>query len=62
LSGDHLDLDAWHRALVMAALRTCEDSPVRTAAYLGISRKVLYTLRKRYGLVNDDEPEEMTPT
>ena len=46
-----LDLDLWHRAIVESALAHCDDSPVRTAAYLGISRKVLYTLRKRYRLL-----------
>ena len=46
-----LDLDAWLRALVAAALAQNDDSPVRTATYLGISRKVLYTLRKRYRLL-----------
>jgi DNA-binding NtrC family response regulator len=42
-------LDAWHQAIIAAAVERCDGSPVRTAAYLGITRKVLYTLRKRYG-------------
>jgi DNA-binding NtrC family response regulator len=45
------DLDAWNRAFVAAALDRNDGSPVRTAAYLKLSRKVLYTLRKRYGLL-----------
>lgn len=53
LAADGFDLEAWHRALVRAALAAHQDSPVRTAAYLGVSRKVLYTLRRRYGLMDD---------
>ena len=45
------DLDGWQRAIIAAALDLNDESPVRTAAYLGLSRKVLYTLRKRYGLL-----------
>lgn len=52
------DLDAWQRALVVAAVEINGGSPVKTAAYLGISRKVLYTLRKRYGLLSHDESED----
>jgi DNA-binding NtrC family response regulator len=51
LPHEGLDLDAWIRAVVEAALERHDGSPVRTAAYLGITRKVLYTLRKRYGLL-----------
>ncbi|MFW5828684.1 MAG: sigma-54-dependent transcriptional regulator [Planctomycetota bacterium] len=54
LPDDGFDLDRWHGAVIAAALEKCGHSPVRTAKYLGISRKVLYTLRKRYGLM----PEE----
>ncbi len=50
LPKDGFDLDAWQRAVVAAALELNDGSPVRTADYLRISRKVLYTLRKRYGL------------
>lgn len=45
------DLDGWQSAIIAAALELNDESPVRTAAYLGLSRKVLYTLRKRYGLL-----------
>jgi two-component system response regulator AtoC len=51
LPPESFDLEAWNRALIAAALRLCDGSPVRTAQYLGISRKVLYTLRKHYGLM-----------
>ena len=46
-----LDIDSWTKALVIAALDLNHGSPVRTASYLGVTRKVLYTLRKRYGLL-----------
>jgi DNA-binding NtrC family response regulator len=49
---ERFDLDAWHRAMIASALVHCDRSPVKTARYLGISRKVLYTLRKRYGLMD----------
>lgn len=45
------DIDAWTAAVVEAALAKNDGSPVRTATYLGLTRKVLYTLRKRYGLL-----------
>jgi two-component system, NtrC family, response regulator AtoC len=51
------DLDAWTRTVVQAALAKHQGSPVRTAAYLGLTRKVLYTLRKRYGLIDLGEEE-----
>ena len=51
------DLDAWTRTVVQAALAKHQGSPVRTAAYLGVTRKVLYTLRKRYGLIDLGEEE-----
>lgn len=51
------DLDAWTRAVIAAALTRNDGSPVRTAAYLGLTRKVLYTLRKRYGLLAGTEPK-----
>ena len=51
LADDHFDLDAWYGAMIRSALAHCNHSPVRTAEYLGITRKVLYTLRKRYGLL-----------
>lgn len=47
-------LDTWVAAVVAAALAKNDGSPVRTAIYLGITRKVLYTLRKRYGLLRRD--------
>jgi two-component system, NtrC family, response regulator AtoC len=53
LPDERFDLDHWHGAVIKAALEKCDQSPVRTAKYLGISRKVLYTLRKRYGLMAD---------
>lgn len=49
------DLDAWNKAVVLAALERHAGSPVRTATYLGLTRKVLYTLRKRYGLLGRDQ-------
>ena len=52
------DLDAWQRAMVVAALRLNHDSPVKASAFLGISRKVLYTLRKRHGLFEADDKDE----
>ena len=54
----NFDLDAWTRIVVQAALAKHQGSPVRTAAYLGVTRKVLYTLRKRYNLIDlgEDEP------
>jgi DNA-binding NtrC family response regulator len=51
------DLDTWTRAVVVAALAKHQGSPVRTAAYLGVTRKVLYTLRKRHGLIDLGEEE-----
>lgn len=53
-----LDLDAWHRAIVISALARHGGSPVRTSEYLGLTRKVLYTLRKRYGLLAPGEDED----
>lgn len=53
-----LDLDSWHRAIVISALARHGGSPVRTAEYLGLTRKVLYTLRKRYGLLAPGEAED----
>jgi two-component system, NtrC family, response regulator AtoC len=52
------DLDIWQRAIISAALEKHDNAPVRTAAYLGISRKVLYTLRKRYGLLDPETVDE----
>jgi DNA-binding NtrC family response regulator len=52
------DLDAWTRTVVSAALEKNDGSPVRTAAYLGLTRKVLFTLRKRYGLLNKRQDDE----
>ena len=54
LEGPHFALDDWHRAIIIAALAKHDGSPVTTSAYLGISRKVLYSLRKRYGLLTQD--------
>lgn len=45
------DIDLWTKMVVAAALEKNGGSPVRTSAYLGLTRKVLYTLRKRYGLL-----------
>lgn len=52
------NLDAWNRALVAEALRLNNGSPVRASTYLGVTRKVLYTLRKRYGLFEPDDRDE----
>jgi two-component system response regulator AtoC len=57
LPPDRFDLDAWHRSVVAAALALNEGSPVRTATYLGITRKVLYTLRKRYGMLESRDEQ-----
>ena len=54
------DLDAWTRTVITTALGKHQGSPVRTAAYLGVTRKVLYTLRKRYGLLAQGEDEGTT--
>jgi two-component system, NtrC family, response regulator AtoC len=51
------DLDTWTRTVVQVALAKHQGSPVRTAAYLGVTRKVLYTLRKRHGLIDLGEEE-----
>lgn len=51
LPPDGFDLDGWQRKIVAAAMALNGGSPVRAAHYLGVSRKVLYTLRKRYGLL-----------
>jgi DNA-binding NtrC family response regulator len=55
LPEEGFDLDGWYGAFLAAALARNDGSPVRTAAYLGISRKVLYTLRKRHGLMEPGE-------
>ncbi len=52
------DLDAWTRTVITTALAKHQGSPVRTATYLGVTRKVLYTLRKRYGLCAQGEVED----
>jgi len=54
LPADGFDLEAWQRAVIAAALELNDGSPVRTATYLRISRKVLYGLRKRFGLLRPD--------
>jgi two-component system, NtrC family, response regulator AtoC len=63
LPDEQFDLDAWQKAIVIAALEKYDGAPVRAAQYLGISRKVLYTLRKRYGLLSpnalDPAPEDL---
>ncbi len=53
LPDDHFPLETFQAALIAAALKKHHYSPVKAAAYLGISRKVLYTLRKRYGLLKE---------
>jgi DNA-binding NtrC family response regulator len=53
LDPNGFDLDKWQQAVIAAALNVCDGSPVRCAKYLGITRKVLYTLRKRYGLLGN---------
>ncbi len=62
LGGERFALDDWHRAIVVAALATCRGSPVKTADYLGISRKVLYTLRRRYDLLDPGDSENLDDT
>lgn len=57
LPDDGFDLDTWTKTVVQTALTKHQGSPVRTAAYLGLTRKVLYTLRKRYGLIDLGEEE-----
>ena len=52
------DLDTWTRKVLTAALNKHQGSPVRTADYLGVTRKVLYTLRKRHGLFEHGEKDE----
>ena len=52
------DLDRWTRKVLAAALDKHQGSPVRTADYLGVTRKVLYTLRKRHGLFSHGDKEE----
>jgi DNA-binding NtrC family response regulator len=52
------DLDAWQRAMVISALQLNRGSPVKASAYLGVTRKVLYTLRKRYGLFAAGDSDE----
>jgi DNA-binding NtrC family response regulator len=58
LPDNQFDLDAWQRAIISGALSKHDNAPVKTAAYLGISRKVLYTLRKRYGLLGPGNTDE----
>jgi DNA-binding NtrC family response regulator len=58
LPEEQFDLDNWQRAIISAALERHGNAPVRTAAYLGISRKVLYTLRKRYGLLENEASDD----
>ena len=45
------------RRLIEDAYRHCESNQVRTAELLGISRNVVRTLLKRYGLLNEEDPE-----
>ena len=52
------DLDTWTRKVLTAALDKHQGSPVRTADYLGVTRKVLYTLRKRHGLFEHEGKDE----
>jgi len=62
--GSHLLRDI-ERRLIEDAYRHCESNQVRTAELLGISRNVVRTLLKRYGLLLDGEgtaPEPMTWT
>jgi DNA-binding NtrC family response regulator len=52
--GNHLFRDIEHR-LVEEAYRHCGSNQVRTAELLGISRNVVRTLLKRYGLLSEAE-------
>jgi hypothetical protein len=46
------------RRVVVDAYRHCESNQVRTAELLGVSRNVIRTLLKRYGLLNDADGTE----
>lgn len=59
LKAEHMPEDAfpfreWEGAVLKAALEKHRGSPVRAAKYLGLSRKVLYTMRKNHGLLEKD--------
>jgi DNA-binding NtrC family response regulator len=57
--GSHLLRDI-ERRLIVDAYRHCDSNQVRTAELLGISRNVVRTLLKRYGLLVDaEEPIEV---
>jgi two-component system, NtrC family, response regulator AtoC len=58
LPEDGFDLDTWTKKVLAAALEKNQGSPVRTADYLGVTRKVLYTLRKRHGLFSHGDKDE----
>ncbi len=58
LADGHFDLDGWQRAIIATALAKHGGSPVSTASFLGITRKVLYTLRKRYGLIAAEQSDD----
>jgi transcriptional regulator with PAS, ATPase and Fis domain len=47
------------RRLVTEAYQFCQSNQVQTAELLGISRNVVRTLLKRYGLINDPDPEDL---
>lgn len=50
LPGDQMNLPAFERALLCEALRRTEGNQVQAAALLGVSRMVLRSRMKRYGL------------
>ena len=58
LDNGNFDLDGWQRAIIAAALTKHGGSPVHTASFLGITRKVLYTLRKRYDLIAAEQSDD----
>ena len=50
-SGDQMSLPAFEKALLCEALRRTEGNQVQAAALLDVSRMVLRSRMKRYGLV-----------
>ena len=58
--GNNLFRDV-ERRLVEDAFRHCNENQVRTAELLGISRNVVRTLLKRYGLLNEADASLAEP-
>jgi DNA-binding NtrC family response regulator len=59
--GNHLFRDMESR-LIEEAFRYCDENQVRTAELLGVSRNVVRTLLKRYGLISESEGESDQPS